>query len=135
MKKAWKYPLYFIGGGIAYYLLEYSFRTILHRGDTHWTMFVIGGFSLMAILLIDDRLRFPLWVKAILSGLAITAMEFLLGGFYLYVLHDPIWTYGTAAILEVISVTWSMLWCALSLLVLLIRRLFLRVIGRNKKER
>lgn len=129
-----KYPLYFVVGGATYYALEFSYRTILDRGDTHWTMFIIGGFSLMAILLIDDLMRLPLVVKAILGGAAITTMEFILGGFYLYVLHDPIWTYGTAAFMKVISFTWSLLWCALALLVLLIRRLLRFWWSKRKKK-
>ena len=82
--KILKYLLYFLIGGASYYTLEFSYRTLLHRGDTHWTMFIIGGFSLMAILLIDDLLRIPIVFKAILGGIAITVMEFILGGFYLW---------------------------------------------------
>ena len=121
-----KWVKLFIYGGATYYALEYIYRTLLDRGDTHWTMLIIGGMSLVSIVFIEDKLKCSIFIKAILGGLAITAMEFILGGFYLYVLHDPIWTYGTAAILKVISVTWSMLWCALSLLVILIRRMFLK---------
>ncbi len=118
--------LFFIGGAL-YFLMEYVFRTTLDRGDTHPMMLVLGGLSLVSICLIDDKLKCSILIKAILGGLSITLFELLIGGFYMYILHDPIWFYGTAAIFKVISVTWSMLWCALSLLVLLARRLFARI--------
>jgi hypothetical protein len=118
--------LFFIGGAL-YFLLEYAFRTTLDRGDTHPMMLVLGGLSLVSISLIDDKLRCSIFIKAILGGLSVTLFELIIGGFYLYVLHDPIWTYGTAAIFKVISVTWSMLWCALALLVILARRLIAKI--------
>lgn len=117
---------FFIGGAI-YYVMEYTFRTLLDRGETHWTMLFMGGATLVALGLIDDKLRCSVFIKAILGGLFVTLLEFLIGGFYLYVLNDPIWTYGTAEIFKVISVTWSMLWCALCLIAILIRRLILRL--------
>ncbi len=122
-----KYIRCFFIGGAFYFLLEYVFRTTLGRGDTHPMMLVLGGLSLVSICLIDDKLKCSIFIKAILGGLAVTLFELLIGGFYMYVLHDPIWFYGTAAIFKVISVTWSMLWCALSLIVLLALRLLARI--------
>lgn len=113
----------FLLGGIGYYILESIFRILVDHGDTHWTMFVLGGLSVVTILAIDDYTRYSLVTKAILAGAAITAMEFILGYIYTYILHSPIWTYGTADFMGIISFTWSLLWCGLSLLVLMIKRI------------
>jgi uncharacterized membrane protein len=107
--------------------MEYAFRTLLDRGDTHPMMLLMGGLTLVALDLIDDKLKCSTVIKAILGGLFVTLLEFIIGGFYMYVLHDPIWFYGTAAIFKVISVTWSMLWCALCFIAILVRRLILRL--------
>ena len=117
---------FFIGGAL-YFLLEYAFRTILDRGDTHPMMLVLGGLSLVSICLIEDKLKCSIFIKAVLGGLSVTLFELIIGGYYMYVLHDPIWFYGTAAILKVISVTWSMLWCALALAVILVLRLIKKI--------
>ncbi|MBE6577918.1 MAG: hypothetical protein E7653_07265 [Ruminococcaceae bacterium] len=122
-----KYIRRFFIGGALYFLLEYTFRTTLDRGDTHPMMLVLGGLSLVSISIIEDKLKCSIFIKAILGGLAVTFFELIIGGYYMYVLHDPIWFYGTAAIFKVISVTWSMLWCALSLIVLIVLRLLAKL--------
>ena len=112
----------FLLGGIGYYILESIFRILVDHGDTHWTMFILGGLSMVVILTIDDYTEHSLIGKALLSGVIITAMEFALGYLYTYILHSPIWTYGTADFMGIISFTWSLLWCGLALLVLVARR-------------
>ena len=118
MKKVFQ----FLIGGLGYYLIETVYRTLLHRGNVHWTMFVIGGLSLIVICDIDTY-KIPLIIKAIWSGGVITAMEFIVGYIYTYILHKPIWTYATADFLGIISFTWSLLWCGLALLVLIAKRI------------
>ena len=113
----------FLLGGIGYYILESIFRILVDHGDTHWTMFILGGLSVVAIFAMDDYTKYSLLTKAILSGVIITTMEFMLGYLYTYILHSPIWTYGTADFMGIISFTWSLLWCGLSLLVLIGRRI------------
>lgn len=125
--KALKYCLQFAFGGLCYYIIECLYRALLNRGQTHWTMFVIGGLSFVAILLIDEKLKLPIIIKAILSGAVITLMEFLLGYYYIYIRHTPIWTYETADFMGVISFTWALLWCGLALLVLIGKRLITKL--------
>ena len=118
-----KYIKRFLLGGVGYYILESIFRILVDHGDTHWTMFILGGLAVVAIFAIDDYTKYSILTKAILAGAAITAMEFILGYIYTYILHSPIWTYGTADFMGIISFTWSLLWCGLSLLVLMIKRI------------
>lgn len=127
MKKILKVLSQFCLGGIGYYIIETIYRTLLHRGLTHWTMFIIGGLSLIVILNIDEHYRLPMVVKALWSGGIITCMEFILGYIYTYILHKPIWTYGTVDFMGVISLTWSLLWCGMALIVLMGRRLITKI--------
>lgn len=118
-----KYSLRFIFGGLGYYVIECIYRAVFNRGRTHWTMLIIGGLSLVWILFIDEKFNFSIIIKAILSGVVITLMEFVLGYYYTYILHTPIWTYAIADFMGIISFTWSLLWCGLSLTVLIIKRI------------
>jgi uncharacterized membrane protein len=118
--------LQFLLGGFGYYTIESIYRALLHRGRPHWTMFILGGLSLVWILFVDKKIKCSIVIKSILSGVVITSMEFILGYYYTYILHTPIWTYGTADFMGVISFTWSLLWCGLALIVLIIKRLFIK---------
>jgi hypothetical protein len=115
----------FLIGGRGYYCVEIIWRVCISKQGVypHWTMFILGGLSLILICQIDNRLRCSIVLKAILSGAGITLMEFCLGSFYKFVLHSPIWTYGTADFMGIISFTWSLLWCGFSLLVIIIKHL------------
>lgn len=86
----------------------------------------------MFIVMIDEKMHINIIFKALLSGVIITAMEFVLGFFYTFVLNDPIWTYGTADFMGIISFTWSLLWCALALCVLIAKRLIYKFTHKTK---
>lgn len=131
MKKLLKNLYRFCLGGIGYYLIETVYRALLHRGDVHWTMFIIGGLSLIVILDIDKHTRLPIIIKALWSGGVITSMEFILGYIYTYILHKPIWTYATADFMGIISFTWALLWCGLALLVLIGKRIIHKITKQN----
>ena len=118
-----KYCLRFLLGGFCYYTIECIYRAIFHPSQPHWTMFILGGLSFVWISLIDEKIKCSIVIKAILSGIVVTVMEFLLGYYYTYILHTPIWTYGTADFMGVISFTWSLLWCGLALIVLIIKHI------------
>ena len=121
----------FIGGGLCYYIIEVAFRRIIGSNPTHWMMFVVGGLSLLAIVTVDDKIRCPIVLKALISGGIITMIEFVIGYIYTYILNDPIWRYGTADFMGIISLTWSMLWCGLALFILICRRLIAKFTIQN----
>ena len=112
----------FIFGGLTYYCAEFIFRTIVNHRDPHWIVFFMGGFSLLAILHIEKHLKFNLIFKAIIGGAFITMCELLVGLVFNYLLKDPLWTYGGITFLKIISLKWSLLWCAVALGVMLIVR-------------
>lgn len=122
MKTILKYLCLFCLGGVSYYLIETIYRHIVQHGAAHWTMVIIGGLSLVIICSIDNYTRLPIITKALLSGCIITLMEFILGYIYTYILHNPLWTYATADFMGIISFTWSLLWCGISLIILIIKK-------------
>lgn len=124
MKRAIKTCCQFCIGGIGYYIIEIIWKMVIHNGSwPHLSMIVLGGLSLILICEIDDRLKCFIVLKALLSGAGITLMEFCLGCFYKFVLHNPLWTYAVADFMGIISFTWSMLWCGLSLIVLIAKKI------------
>ena len=121
----------FTVGGCGYYIIEGLYRTILNRGSVHWTMFLVGGLSLVSIVTIDNLLKYSIIIKSILSAIVITLMEFIVGYIYTYIIHKPIWTYGTADFMGIISFTWSLLWCGMACLVLIIKHLLHKITKQN----
>ena len=118
-----KYFCQFLIGGSAYYLVELIFRYIVKHRSPHWTMFILGGLSLVTILLIENKLKINIIYKSILGGLFITIIEFMVGFFYKYVMNDMLWCYGGINFLNIISLKWSLLWCLISFAIILFSRL------------
>lgn len=84
-----KYSLLFVTGGAAYAMLE-----IACRGRTHWTMFLAGGLCFLFLYWIAINSPEPLWKKAIMGGIIITTVEFLVGGVVNIGLHWEVWDYS-----------------------------------------
>lgn len=126
-----KYSLITLIGGILYWCLEAT-RKLLVIGiffTSPW-MILIGGLSVLGIYLINKYIKTNIIYQSLISGLWITSLEFIFGGFFTYVLHSPLWTYGTAQFLGIISFTWSLLWCGLSFIAIII----LNFIKKYKKK-
>lgn len=82
--------LAFIGGGI-YYTLE-----MLHRGYSHWTMFILGGVCFIALGLINEVLDWEtsLLVQMGIGCVIITVLEFITGCIVNIWLEWNIWDYS-----------------------------------------
>jgi len=63
-------------GGAVYYALE-----ILWRGYSHWSMFLLAAFLSLPLDQINEHMSWetPIWLQAILGGIAITVAELLAG--------------------------------------------------------
>ena len=100
-------------GGVLYGVLE-----VLYRGYTHWTMMLLAALLCVPLDIANERMpwRLPLWLQALLGGLAITAGE-LAAGLVLNVwLGLGIWDYATMScnFLGQICIQFSALWCLLA---------------------
>ena len=71
-----KLPALFLAGGFLYILIEMAWR-----GQTHWTMFLVGGICFVLVGLINERFTFdmPLLLQMVISMFLITAVEFVSG--------------------------------------------------------
>jgi uncharacterized membrane protein len=114
----------FIFGGSLYYLAEVVFRLIVNHKSPHIIMFFIGGLSLLTILCIENYLKINLIIKAIIAGGCITLYELITGLVFKFILNNPLWAYGGINFLQIISLKWSLLWCLLALLIMLVARFY-----------
>ena len=64
----------FCFGGCAYTITE-----LLFRGNSHWTMFILGGICFLLVGGINEKFDLSLPVQMAVSSLIITALEFLCG--------------------------------------------------------
>lgn len=117
------YILSFIIVGGIYITIEILFRKIIGSTPTHYTMFILSGTS-GAFCWYLSQIHTTTWqywiLKPIANGLFITLGEIIIGFSRLYIFHLPrIWHYGTLDILGIVSLTWSLLWCVLSVPIIL----------------
>jgi len=107
-----KNPLLFLGGGIAYYLIE-----VLFRGHSHWSMAICGGICLVGIYYINRKLSDHSYaVRALLSSVLITAVEFVAGCIVNLWLGWNVWSYNSLPfnLMGQISLLFSCIWFFLS---------------------
>lgn len=113
-----KYSILFSYGGMAYMILE-----LLFRGKTHYLMSFCGGLCFVLIGIINEFIpwKTPLWLQSIIGGLLIvTPIELVFG--ILFNSDYSIWDYRNLKynFLGQISLSYSVLWCFVSLLVIII---------------
>ena len=118
--------LQFLFGGLIYFLAELIFRAVVHHRPPHLIMFLLGGLSLVFILFIEDTLKINLIIKSLIGGSFITLLELVVGSYFKFIENDPMWVYSGITFLGIISLKWSLLWCALTLVTLLIYKVIKR---------
>lgn len=108
MEKMAYFPRVALGGAL-YCLIE-----VLWRGYSHVSMFLVGGFCFWMLSRIG-RLRRPLWQRALLGAVAVTAVEFLSGLLLNRVLRLNVWDYSAYRfnLLGQICLLYFLLWIPL----------------------
>lgn len=105
--------LLFLLGGTAYVLLELGWRR-----RSHPSMFVVGGICFGIIGRIYSTFAAKaLWVRSVLSALAVTAVEFISGCFLNLHLKCNVWDYKhkRCNLLGQVCLLYTMLWGLLSI--------------------
>lgn len=103
----------FFSGAAGYTLLE-----LLWRGHSHWSMALAGGFSLMTLVKMFQRMAdAPLYFKSLVGGGVVTVIEFVFGIIFNRLLGMGVWDYSGVRgnILGQICPLYSALWCLLCL--------------------
>ena len=136
MLKKIEYICVFLSGGIIY-----SFIEVAWRGYTHWSMTIAGGICFMLIHFINaivyDR---NIFMRAVVGGSVITAVEFVVGVVVNLGLHLDVWDYSDMAgniagqVCPLFTVLWFFLAIPAFILSDLIRRFFDSIAEREKNE-
>lgn len=94
----------------------YCFIEILWRGRTHYSMFFAGAIILASFYYISASFKLPLWAKAIIGMVIITAVEFIFGIVFNILLKENVWDYSNMPfnLLGQICVTFSLIWLGVS---------------------
>lgn len=104
----------FIVGGSAYCGIE-----ILYRGNTHWTMFIVGALCFVLIGYINEIFSWDmaLWKQMLIGGCIITTLEFISGCIINLWLGWNVWDYSSLPlnILGQMCLPFFFLWVLLSL--------------------
>lgn len=101
----------FCFGGCAYTITE-----LLFRGNSHWTMFILGGICFLLVGGINEKFDLSLPVQMAVSSLIITALEFLCGCIVNLWLDWKVWNYEQLPfnLLGQICLLFTVLWFFLS---------------------
>lgn len=124
MKQLKNLFIIFLIGGACYYLIETVYKGIMHGCGSHWSMFVLGGL-LTVIVGLFNEFKFswecPVWKQMILGGIAITTGEFITGLIVNTWLGWNVWDYTgiPGNIMGQVCPQFTLIWCALSLLIIL----------------
>ena len=106
-------PLWIIGGTV-YYLIEFFWR-----GQSHWTMFLLGGVLFVLIGLMNEVLpfRFPLVLLGGAGAALVTLAELLVGMVVNRYLGWGVWDYSDLPFQfqGQICLYYSLLWVPLSM--------------------
>lgn len=80
----------FLIGGVTYAMIE-----IMWRGNTHWTMVLLGGLCFLTLYkLFGYMSNYSLMEKCVLGAIVITALEFLVGCIVNLIFHMNVWNYS-----------------------------------------
>lgn len=80
----------FLIGGVTYAMIE-----IMWRGNTHWTMVLLGGLCFLTLYkLFGYMSNYSLLEKCVLGAIVITALEFVVGCIVNLVFHMNVWNYS-----------------------------------------
>lgn len=119
MKQFLKQFFLFIIGGIIYGMIEIAFR-----GNTHWTMLIVGGLCFMEIGLLNEYPHFrpSLLSQAVLGMIIITTLEFISGVVINIILGWNVWDYSGLPlnILGQICLPFCFAWLGLSVVAIFV---------------
>ena len=119
-----KYILIFLGGGLAYNIIEYFWR-----GYSHWTMTIDGGLCFLGIILICQNMHINFIYKVLCSSLLITTVELVSGLIVNKLLNWQIWDYSVLPFnfMGQICLRYCLLWIAFSIPLVAIIQTFLSI--------
>ncbi|MCL1823251.1 MAG: putative ABC transporter permease [Oscillospiraceae bacterium] len=106
-----KFPILFLTGGFIYGAIE----VIAKGGDTHLSMFIVGGLCFLIIGALNKKI--PLLLRMLTGAVIITALEFISGLIVNIWLGLRVWDYSHLPlnIMGQICLLFTLFWFLLSL--------------------
>lgn len=98
----------FLIGGVAYSMIE-----ILWRGNTHWTMVLLGGLCFLILYKLYGYLeKYSLLEKCVFGAIIITILEFSVGCVVNLLFQMNVWNYSSMPLnlFGQICILYSTLW-------------------------
>jgi uncharacterized membrane protein len=91
-----KNSILFLIGGSIYWLIEFVYKTYIHSGNTHWSMFILGGLSFLILGSLNENIpwNWSLLTQGLIGTAIITSLEFLFGYILNIQLQLNIWDYS-----------------------------------------
>lgn len=96
MKRVLKHLILFAIGGSIYILIEATYRHIMNRPPTHWSMFVLGGLAFLLIGELNEIFdwKMPFWIQDLIGTFITVSLEFVFGYILNIRLGLGIWDYS-----------------------------------------
>ena len=114
----------FLIGGVTYAMIE-----IMWRGNTHWTMVLLGGLCFLTLYkLFGYMSNYSLLEKCVIGAIVITTLEFVVGCIVNLVFHMNVWNYSrmplnlSGQICILYSTLWGFLWIPINFIADKIRK-------------
>lgn len=116
LHNALKSVVLWLFGGAVYFLVEVAFKTVTgHQQSISWTMLILAAIICIPLDRANEAMSWntPLWLQAILGGIAITAVELGAGIFLNCWLGLGIWDYSGCwgNLWGQICPKWTLIWC------------------------
>lgn len=114
-----KYIFLFVIGGCSYTLIE-----ILYRGNSHYSMWILGGICFICIGLINEVFSWemPLVYQGIIGGTIVTGLEFITGCIVNLGLGMAVWDYSRMPlnIMGQVCLSFTIIWFFLAIFALIV---------------
>lgn len=134
----YKHIFLFLVGGTVYAIIELVWRKLFGDGSpTHWTMFILGGLSFIAIGQTNELLppKTPIWLQSIIGTAVILTLEFAFGCILNLWLKLDIWDYSHLPlnVLGQICLPFAFAWYLLTAIAIVTDK-YLRIKVFNEKK-
>lgn len=111
-------------GGALYYFIEFTYKSIVGGGITHWSMALLGGLMFLLIGAINEYVPWNLSViiQGVIGSLIITLCELLVGLVVNLHFELQVWDYSDLPlnVLGQICLPFSLLWILLAIVAIIL---------------
>ena len=123
----------FLGGGLAYVLIEVVWRLLMGHGQASLLMVPMGGIVAVVLFFLEDRKWNPFF-SSLAGAETVMILELIVGSIALFGFGKRFWEYSRINWHGIIAFDWFFIWWGLCLAVVLSRRLLLYLIRKRREK-